>query len=270
MPIYKIYMRSFAPWREFGEFTEPSTVHVPVPPVGPPTGHPGPRTAPVTFGGAYHGDGRGFSLDTTSPGVTARVNAWLEVDLSTATAVAHKAWCDPSRGPWMAIGPKAAATGTPDATFTVSRKGRAVHAVIDYGAPNPLVKGAPDIDARGEFTLTPGRGTLAIDATITGDQFPVCESFIQDPGGTKIFLGGFAPSNKGQIMRLYGGMNKPQQVWFESHVVVNTDPTGSFLDLEGSGSGSNLTGPACEHVTMGVNAWNVRVMGSIPMPSDAP
>jgi hypothetical protein len=75
MAIYKIYMRSFAPWREFGSFADPKTVYVPVPPTGP-FPYPVPPTAAITFGGAYHGDGRGFSLDTDSS-VTARVNAVL-------------------------------------------------------------------------------------------------------------------------------------------------------------------------------------------------
>jgi hypothetical protein len=271
MPIYKIYMRSFAPWREFGEKVAPSRLYAPVPAIGPSSGYPGPRVAAVaTFGGAFHGDARGFSLDTTAGGVTARVNAYIEVDLSTGAQVSHNAWCHDSRGPWMFAGPVGEATGTVDATFTVTRKGQSVHAVIEYGASNPLVKPSPDIDARGEFTLTPGPGKLTIGATITGDQFPACESFIQDPTGTKIFLGGFAPPNKGELNRLFGSMNKPQEVWFESHIVVKTDPAGSFLDLEGAGSGSNLTGPSCENVTMGVKAWNVRIMGSIPMPADAP
>jgi hypothetical protein len=267
MAIYKIYMRSFAPWREFGAFTNPSRVQVPLPPRAPAI--PYPRVAAVTFGGSYHGDGRGFSLDTGS-GITARINAYLEVDLSNGTAVAQRAWCDQTRGPWMGIGPSAQATGTVDPTFSVTRSGPSVTAVIEYDASNPLVAGAPDIDAMGEFTFTVGSGILTIDATITGDQFPACESFIQDPLGTKIFVGGFAPANKGQLMRLFGGMNKPQEVWFETHVVIQTDADGSFRDLQGGGSGSNLTGPACENVTMNVKAWNVRIMGSIPMPADAP
>ena len=116
----------------------------------------------------------------------------------------------------------------------------------------------------------PGSGDLTIDAIISGDQFPACESFIQDPKGNKIFLGGFAPGNKGQLARLYGLMNKPLEVWFESHIVVNVDSSGAFKDLQGGGSGSNSTGPSCEQLTMSFNNWNARIMGSILMPSDAP
>jgi hypothetical protein len=267
MAIYTIYVRSFAPWKEFGALTNSSRLQVPVPAGVPAV--PYPRVASITFGGAYHGDARGFSLDT-GPGVTARVHTYLEVDVTNGTAVSQRAWCDESRGPWMAVGPAAQATGTVDATFVVTRKGQAVQALIEYGASNPLVLGAPDIDARAELTFSVGTGILTIDASISGDQFPACEAFVKDPLGTRIFMGGFAPANKGQLMRLYGGMNKPQEVWFDTHVVIKTDPTGSFLDVQGGGSGSNLTGPACENVTMNVNAWNVRIMGSIPMPADSP
>src|SRR5215208_2615299 len=200
MATYRIYMRSFAPWREFGAFTEPSTLHVPLPSlpsVGPPRPYPAPPVAAVTFGGAYHGDARGFSVDTASPGVTARINAYLDVNLSSGSAGVQKIWCDESRGPWMTFGPGGRAVGTAKATFSVSKSGQSITAIIDYGAPNPLVRGAPDIDARGEFILTTGNEALPIDAIISGDQFPACESFIQDPIGNKVFLGGFAPQNKG-------------------------------------------------------------------------
>jgi hypothetical protein len=168
------------------------------------------------------------------------------------------------------FGPQDKAVGKATVKFSASRNGAAVNAVIDYGASNPLVKVAPDIDANGEFTLTPGSGSLTIDATITGDQFPACESFIEDPSGKKLFLGGFAPNTKEQIMRLYGSMNKPKEVWFESHIVVTLDSSGSFQQLQGGGSGSNSTRPACENLSLSPYEWNARIMGSIPMPSDAP
>jgi hypothetical protein len=265
MAIYRIYMRSFAPWREFGTL---AAIYLPVRPVG---GMNRPPADPA-LGGPFHGDNRGFSLDTTSPHVTSRINAYLDVDLSTGSKGDHDAWCDESRGPWMGIGPAGASsdTGSVEADFTVSKSGQSVQAIIEYASSNPLVKVvSPDIDAKGEFKLTPGPGNLTIEATITGDQFPACESFIQDPRGNKLFLGGFAPPNKREIMRLFGSMNKPQEVWFESHIVVNVDSTGSFRDLQGGGSGSNSTGPACETLTMSFTNWNARIMGSILMPSDA-
>jgi hypothetical protein len=265
MANYKIYMRSFAPWRQFGQFTEPRSFCIPF---------PYPSVACVQLGGAYHGDGRRFSLDTTGT-ATARVNAVLEVKLDTATKGYNKVWCDPSFGPYMLAGPVTSDVGTPTSELTVSRSRKAIRAVIDYSAPNPLVKHfpvrilLPDIDTRGEFSLSPVFNTLSIVATITGDQFPACESFIEDPSGNKLFLGGFAPDNKEQISRLYGRMNKPKEVWFESEIVVAVDERGNFLQLKGGGRGSNSSGPSCEGLTLRPDQWNARAMSSIPMPSDA-
>ena len=229
------------------------------------------RMAPLQFGGAFHGDGRGFSLETGSPRVTARVNATLEVQLPRGIAGKSEAWCDESQGPSMGVGFEDTAVGIPNANFSVTKDGDAVKAVIEYGASNPLVKGAPDIDARGEFKFSQADNQLNIVATITGDQFPACESFIEDPKGNKIFLGGFAPANKGQILRLmYGGfMYKPKDVWFESEIVSTVDGQGFFQKVEGGGSGSNLTGPGCEGLVLTLSQWNARIMASTPMPSDA-
>jgi hypothetical protein len=273
MSIYRIYMRSFAPWRRFGSLIKAGSISIPVVEYhAPAMFDPGVsvRLAPLPYGGDFHGDGRGFSLDTTSPAVTARVNALLEVQVPVGLAGQKRAWCNESRGPSMGLGFESSAVGVPDAEFTVSKEGGSVKAIIDYGAPNPLVKGAPDINARGEFVLQAVPGTLTITTTITGDQFPACESFIEDSRGSKLFLGGFAPNNKEQILRLFGSMNKPPEVWFESEIVVTIDPVGAFKTVKGGGSGSNSSGPYCEGLTLSVTEWNARIMGSIAMPPDAP
>lgn len=258
MAIYTIYMRSFAPWKEFGSLTkERFVVPTPFPSEG-------------AIGGPFHGDGRGFSLETNNPKVTSRVNAKLDLQLPTGLGVRKSAWCDESSGPWMGVGLHKKAVGTPKATFDVSKTGDTVTAVIDYGAANPLVKGAPDIDADGIFNFNAGANQLTIVSTVTGDQFPACEAFIVDPKENKLFVGGFAPDNKEQILRLYGKMNKPKEVWFESEIVVTTDSSGNFISVMGGGSGSNSSGPACEGISMSTIEWNRRIMNSILMPSDAP
>jgi hypothetical protein len=245
-----------------GQFIAPSTTCVRIDPYNyyPP--------ACITTGGPYHGDGRRFSLQTGG-GVTSRINAVLEVNLDNATRGYNKVWCDESTGPWMLVGPSTTGVGVPTSDLTVSKEGSSITAIIDYAASNPLTV-APDIDARGEFALVAGTDTLEITATVTGDQFPACEAFIEDLAGIRIFLGGFAPDNKEQITRLIlGRMNKPKEVWFESEVVVSVDPKGNFKQLKGGGSGSNSTGPACEGLTLTVEQWNGRIMSSIPMPYDA-
>ncbi len=276
MPVYKIYLRSFAPWLQFGELSKSRTLPLPIPVVQyhAPTWYDSGvsiTAGTVSYGGPFHGDGRGFSLDTTSPSVTARINAYLEVVLPTGVSGQNKVWCNESQGPWMGVGLESNATAIPGSTLTVQKSGQLVNAVIDVWAANPLVRVvAPDIDAKGEYGLRWENDKLTIDATVTGDQFPACETFIEDPRGNKIFLGGFAPQSKEQILRLYGQLNKPKEVLFESEIVVTLDSSGAFKQVTGGGSGSNVTGPSCEGLTMSVTEWNARVMGSIPMPSDAP
>lgn len=134
MVIYKIYMRSFAPWRRFGALTKARSVLVPVAEYHAPSMFEPPvsfRLAPLPYGGEFHGDGRGFSLDTNSPTVTARVNAVLEVQMPTGVPGQSRAWCDESRGPWMGAGFEESAVGTPDAKFTVSKSGETVNALIE-------------------------------------------------------------------------------------------------------------------------------------------
>jgi hypothetical protein len=49
---------------------------------------------------------------------------------------------------------------------------------------------------------------LSVQAKVSGDQFPACESFIDDGFGHGVFLGGFSPDNKFEILRLYGQFNQ--------------------------------------------------------------
>ena len=272
MLAYTIYLRSFAPWRRFGTLVPEGAIQVPSVRVRPPTMF-GPQIevglTPLPFAGAFHGDGRRFSLETGSPHVSSRVSSYLKLDVDTGTALEKKAWCDPSHGPSQGVGFHSTAVGEPNATFDVKKSGSAIVATIAYGAANPLVATAPDVDARGEYTFRVDAGSVDIVATITGDQFPACESFIEDACGAKLFVGGFAPDNKEQITRLFGAMNKPDSIWFESHLSVKVDKRGCFLEVQGGGNGTNTTGPMSETLKMTPLEWNKRVITSIPMPSDA-
>lgn len=283
MAIYSIYMRSFAPWLKFGQIFPTQTEKTVEPRFHKPNWHTPPVTfekVEITTGGPFHGDGRGFSIDTTSPAVTSRINAILDVQMPEGIKAHSKAWCDPSFGPKGIAGSgistingvSSTGVGDPHAKFSVAKSGETVTATIVYSGSNPLVLGAPAIDATGEFKLTQNEDNLSIVSTITGDQFPACESFIVDPKGNKIFLGGFSPDSKAQFYRLAtGGMQfPPDEVWFESEVVAKIDSKGNFLQLTGGGSGSNSSGPACEGLTMINTEWNARIMISIPTPPDAP
>jgi hypothetical protein len=266
MATYKLYLRSFAPWNEFGALVDGRTIHVAVPSRPP---MPYPRTAAIELAGHFHGDSRGFSLETQNAAVTARVNYWVAISLPDGTVESSRAWCDPSRGPWMGVGAQRTAVGTPKARHSVTRSGEGVKVTLEYGAPNPLVKGAPDIDARAQCLLTGVPGGLQIDTLLTGDQFPACEAFVEDGRGSKVFLAGFAPQNRGQVLRLYGHMNRPRKIWFQSHIVLATDPQGNFGNVRGGGSGTNQSAPASSSLGMSLAQWNAQIMKSIPMPADA-
>jgi hypothetical protein len=102
MPTYKIYLRSFAPWRRFGALFGGDSIPVPVFDYNPPNSMfdsgVSVGMAPLQFGGEFHGDGRGFSLETGSPRVTARYFGSADTQ---GLAGKSEAWCDESQGPWM-------------------------------------------------------------------------------------------------------------------------------------------------------------------------
>jgi hypothetical protein len=77
--------------------------------------------------------------------------------------------------PVQVAGVESSGVGSPTSDMTVSPLGAGGNVVIDYGAANPLA-------------------------------WPVAAD-INDPSGKKLFLGGFAPHGKEQILRLYGLYN---------------------------------------------------------------
>src|SRR5690242_7938794 len=133
MATYKLWLRSFAPWLRFGALTKSRAITVPAVTYHPPSMFDSGvtfTTAQMPYGGDFHGDGRGFSLETANPRVTSRVNALLEVNLGAATAGRSDTWCDESEGPWMGVGFEKTAVGTPKTEFSVSKNGLTVNAVI--------------------------------------------------------------------------------------------------------------------------------------------
>jgi hypothetical protein len=91
--------------------------------------------AGVSVGGAYHGDGRGFSLDTSSPAVTSRVVFWAEVNLDTVTVSKSASWCDESIGPLGGFGPQGRATAIPKTKTLARRDGHGMFVKMDMRHP---------------------------------------------------------------------------------------------------------------------------------------
>ena len=133
--------------------------------------------------------------------------------------------------------------------------------------------GAPDIDARGvfDFSLDASAGKLTVASDIGGDQFPAFEVFIDDQMGGKAFLGGYAPESRSpaQLARLFGQLNKPDEIYFRSAVDLTLNSAGAF---------SRIVGTFCTQLrpafynwpgtTYTLKQWNDFIMKSIPMPID--
>jgi hypothetical protein len=270
MKPYRLYMRSFAPWPLFGGVI------------------PGPTYE--NFGrleyinnSNFHGDDRWFSLATDDSRVTSRINFSLDISPAEKKAGSPMVWCNESRGPILFLGPDDKRTAKPSATviyFPDNQRG-SLHVDVAFSAANPLVPGAPSISAQAALDLafnpgtnpssTSGFGlspTLSIETTITGDQFPALECFLQDQGKQKIFLGGFAPESRslGQLMRLFGQLNRPE-IYFKSSVLITTSAEGVFDSISGS-FGTQLRGSSQLVYPSSVKNWNAMIMGSIPKPSD--
>lgn len=251
MRNYTIFLRSFAPWYEFGGVL--------------------PKSAADSTGGQFAGDNRGFSVDDDDD-TTSRVNLKFSVDVAHGVLGFTKVWCDPSFGPYLMAGQRVQDRGKPKATVRSFKDGSDFCISVGYGAANPLAPGAPDIDAQGDYRLTydSTKHELSVQAKISGDQFPACESFIDDGFGHGVFLGGFSPDNKFEILRLYGQFNQPESIYFESTITISVGPHGAFRSVRGAwgtqlGKSLLALGP-----DLSIHVWNASIMNAIPLPSDAP
>src|ERR1035438_9609021 len=95
----KIYLRSFAPWKDFAGMIPRYTT--PTIPMG---------------GGPYHGDGRKFSTGTA--GVTSRISSYVTLNYAAMVLAQTKVWSDISIGPWMMVGPLGVSRATPQMSVT--------------------------------------------------------------------------------------------------------------------------------------------------------
>ena len=263
----KIYMRSFAPWSSFGGI------------------FPGPDYVQVTSrlteinDSNYDGDGRTFSLRTDDPRITSRIRFEGNLNVDTWEFASSKVESDPSRGPMMLIGPIRTGTARPKAEIYQWPTKTGTELDVWISGANPLIPGAPDIDAGCEYSFSRTKdmpvgafaigGFLEIQTRISGDQFPAFETFVDDDQGGKVFLGGFAPESRSpaQLARLFGQLNKPREVWFESKVRIYVQPGERFGDVEGSWSSSAQRAQTTA-ARMPAVSWNKMLTEQFPMPID--
>lgn len=260
---YRIHLRAFAPWREFG----------------------GAIPASVTPRGwinniNYRGDDRGFSVETGNRLVTSRINFQASVDITGARVTGVRAWSDPSHGPWLFLGPEGEETASPRATVASHRQsqptyGSGLRADISVSGPNPLVPLSPAINARSEYIFTlatdgPLGPRLIVNTRLSGDQFPACETFLDDDAGGKVFLGGYAPPSMLDLLRLFGGLNQPRYIYFTSNVTILLGADGRFREVFGAwGTQSSPPMLPLPSSRFSLSQWNQMLMRQIPMPPDA-
>jgi hypothetical protein len=139
-------------------------------------------------------------------------------------------------------------TGTPKASITNEKfpEGSASfnfsHSGKDPITPE-LVTPALDVHAGLSFNEDMKKGTLNINGSFTGDQFPSTEAFVTDQSGkTKVFLG--AQMEQGGVGDLYGDNKQPL---FNVNMQVNFDNKGNF------------TGVTQGKTTYSVSDWNKKV-----------
>jgi len=168
-------------------------------------------------------------VDTDSS-TTSRVNLQFSVDVEHGNLNGSKVWCDPSFGPYSMVGPRVGDRGKPKAHITSFKDGTDFCVAAEYTGANPLVPGAPAIGAQGEYRLgyDSAGNVLSVQTKISGDQFPACESFVDVGLGHGVFLGGFASESRAQILPLYGQLNQPDAIYFESRVRILLNAHGAF------------------------------------------
>lgn len=149
-----------------------------------------------TFGGPYKGDGanRKFS---TNPQASSRIRGQVNIDASpsgikqgdvTATgSTSHNTWTGSSTHSPAEMKAKLGES-------TTGENSASAKLGFHLSGANKLVPGSPDIDAKGNMTITVqdlgDKGSVInFSGAITGDKFPANETFITDQSGTGVFLG---------------------------------------------------------------------------------
>lgn len=186
------------------------------------------------FGGGFHGDGanRNYTLD---PNATARVHQRIEFD-TDSTTLQTNAWSSPT---FHSLYPDFQMTETPAieiGDFNIIENGTSKTFNFDthYAGANPLTPGAPSIDVFSDFSITENKanGTLKIEGSLTGDNFPSTEAFITDPSGQELFIG--IGIYEGSPFTSLWGSNSDNPIT-DYEFVINTNSTGNFESITANG-----------------------------------
>ena len=225
---------------------------------------------PVSFGGGFQGDDRGYSTD---PDVTSRIHSTVAFDTDTQRSIGANdvaATSDPSVHHLI---PFYQPTETPDVRVLdeeVRRDGemtaidfRTRHSGEDAVPRIPIIdmNPSPSLDVNTDLSIVEDReaGTLTVEGRITGDDFPATEVFIRDSSGQAVFLAtGKPPPIATPVFNLIDRdtllsmaspalgalVDVPDRPIADVSVTINTDEAGNFVSVESGGE------------THDIAAWN--------------
>jgi len=174
-----------------------------------------------TFGGGFHGDNRGYTTSTSSS-TTSRIqqNFTFETDDGSISGVSTRA--DETSHPLFGRD-----TGNPDGSVSSSSNSDGYGIEASYAGNNPLVP-SPDINVFSSLSVTEGDGAVTISGSLTGDNFPSTEAFVQDASGNSVFLG-IGLYQGGPFSSLFGE-NKDRDITSFS-VTLSVDKDGNFTGV---------------------------------------
>ena len=196
-----------------------------------------------SFGGGFHGDDRGFSTNTNGP--TSRVQQKFTIETTNGAASDYRDWSDETYHTRL---PRYRRTANPRGNFRPmpGEYGDGINTTSvesSYSGSNPLTPGAPNIDVFSNFDITEDveNGTVNISGTITGDNFPSTEAFVQDAAGNSVFLA--VGYYEGSPFTSLWGENESKEI-AKFDVTINVDKDGNF------------TGVAFQGNTYSLQEWN--------------
>jgi hypothetical protein len=139
------------------------------------------------FGVVFHGDGANRKPSTAAC-LTARIHAHVPFDPVSGVVGKADASSSPSRFIWSDQGKRA----SPKAKASGVKLSQGVFVQLDAWGSVPYISAAPDIDVRVRMEIGYDGGRLNLAASLSGDQFPNCEVFLEDHRGTRRMVHSFA------------------------------------------------------------------------------
>ncbi len=203
-------------------------------------------------GGTFRGDGRGGSIETK--GVTSRVSQRFVVDPAKGTVTDNKlksdptvAYAYPTGNPLLPFSPVSKIPEPKQGEFSIQNSktasGNNTSTVSSsYSAKDPITPSlvTPELDVHSTVSLTEDKkaGVLNVSASITGDNFPSTEAFINDVSGkNSVFIG--VSEEKGGVQDLYGD-NKNQLINTSFQILI--DKKGNFTGVQQGDKKYSITG----------------------------